>query len=176
MINRRDFIKSVAVTSIAPSILGGTIPRKSAGPSPKVLDLSPWLVTIHSRGVPIIQPFIMRPNPPPTAGQIELERQFKCVMKSPSPSPWWIEYSEHLPTASDLSERAGKIDYKVQNLSDWKRLPGFNVLMGGKIYQCFKTTCWVPSAEYMPFCECEVAAKEIDQGYLWTLAPTKMFS
>lgn len=165
--NRRDFIKSVAVTSIAPSIIGNV-----AEPKPKVLDLSPWLVTIHSRGVPIIQPFIMYPNPPPTTEMIEMERKFKCVFKIPSHAPYWIEHSDHLPTARDLSERVDKIDYESQNLTNWKQLPGFNVLMGGKIYQSFLATCFVPAEKYRKSYKFTIAAKSTDTGYLWTLIPS----
>lgn len=165
--NRRDFIKSAAVTALAPSIIGNV-----AEPKPPILDLSPWLVTIHSWGVPVIQPFIMYPLPPPTAIQLDLERQFKCVFKSPSHAPLWIENSEHLPTVRDLSERVGKIDYKSQNLSDWKRLPGCIVLMGGNVYQFFRAACFVPPVQEWKFFKFSVAAKSTDTGYLWTLIPS----
>lgn len=165
--NRRDFIKSSAVVALAPSILGNV-----AEQTPKVLDLSPWLVTIRSWGVTIIQPFIMYPNPPPTAEMIEMERKFKCVFKSPSHSPWWIEHSAQLPTEKDLSARVWDVDHKSQNLSNWKQLPGFNVLMDGKIYQFFQALCWVPAEEYRKAYDFTVAAKSTDQGYLWTLVPS----
>lgn len=165
--NRRDFIKSAAVTALAPSIIGNV-----EEPKPKVLDLSPWLVTMRGWGTPIIQPFIMYPNPPPTAEMIELEREFKCVFRIPSHAPYWIEHSDHLPTVHDLSERVSKIDYESQNLSNWKQLPGSIVLMGGEVYQFFRATCFVPAEEYLKRFGFDVAAKATDQGYLWTLIPS----